>query len=706
MAAPVVLYLEDEEMMFQLVSTLLASHPTPVYRLLWAGSVAKALRILAEHQVSLIMLDLNLPDSQGIDTLDRIRAAAPLHPLLVITGQSDEEYVNQILSHGAQEFLPKGELTASALLRAMRFAGERKRGETSMLHDQQRLEKIVRERTRDMEDANQLLREQIEQRQRIEETLRQRDEESRSLLECIPMPMAVYDDQGHLMFVNPAFVQTFRWAREELIGRKLDFVPPDVLHQLPPRIEQMKRGEKVAPFETVRLTKDGERLDVVISSAPYRDSLGRQVGNIVVFHDITDLKRAEQARVESEHRYQSLVETMSEGLMEVDQNLRLVYFNESFARILGYTIDNFPATDSLLDLLNDANQQIMRNNWKRRMQGQETSYEVAWQKRDGSQAFTLVSGKPRWDRQGNFTGSIALITNITERKVLEGQLLQAQKLEAIGQLAAGIAHEINTPTQYVSDNTRFLSDSFADLTRVVVQYMSLAEQVKALAPREPALVQALAQAEALYRDIDGDYLLEEVPKAIEQTLEGLNRISTIVRSMKEFAHPGPDAKSPVDLNRAIENTITVAKNEWKYVAEVTTDLDPDLPPVPCMLGQINQVILNIIVNAAQAIEEVFHRDGDRKGQVKISTRQVDDAVEVRIADTGPGIPKTVSEHVFDPFFTTKPPGKGTGQGLAIAYRVVVDKHGGNLSFFSEEGQGATFVIRLPLQDSEQEIARP
>jgi PAS domain S-box-containing protein len=706
MSESVVLYIEDEEMIFRMVGVLLSKSLAPVYRLLWADTLAKALPILEEQEVSVILLDLNLPDSRGIDTLDRVRAAAPLHPLVVITGQTDDSNVDQILSHGAQEFLPKTELTVSALLRVLRFAQERKRGETRMLNDQQRLEKLVQDRTRDLEKANQRLRDHIEQRQRIMESLRQREEESRALLEGIPIPMAVYDDQGHLLFVNPAFIQTFRWAREELIGHKLDFVPADALHQLPARIEQMKRGEKVIPFETVRLTKDGQRLDVVISTAPLQNGLGSHIGNIVVFHDITDLKRAEQARAESEHRYQMLVETMSEGLVEVDPDLRLVYHNQSFARMLGYDADDPLSFKYLFDLMNESSRQVMASQWEKRKKGVESSYEVAWRKRDGGLAFSLVSGKPRFDEKGNFLGSIALITSITERKILEGQLLQAQKLEAIGQLAAGIAHEINTPTQYVSDNTRFLRESFADFTRAISSYMALAQRVKQTHCDDPALAQALAEAEGTYQGIDGDYLLEEVPKAIEQTQEGLSRISTIVRSMKEFAHPGPDTKNPTDLNRAIQNTITVAKNEWKYVAELVTDLDPDLPLVPCVLGQINQVILNIIVNAAQAIAETCQEGQDPKGEIRISTRQVGEAVEVRIADTGPGIPETVRGHVFDPFFTTKPPGKGTGQGLAIAYRVVVDKHGGQLDFSSQEGQGATFVITLPLQDSEKEKPRP
>jgi signal transduction histidine kinase len=227
--------------------------------------------------------------------------------------------------------------------------------------------------------------------------------------------------------------------------------------------------------------------------------------------------------------------------------------------------------------------------------------------------------------------------------------------------------------------------------------MRLAELFKQQEASDTLLAQAVQEADGLFKEADGEFLIEEVPKAIEQTLEGLERISTIVRSMKEFAHPGPDSKTPTDLNRAIENTVIVAKNEWKYVAEVATDLDPQMPAVPCVPGEINQVLLNIIVNAAHAIAGVVKEGQGSKGLIRIRTRLVGQNAEIRISDTGTGIPHAIRDRIFDPFFTTKAPGKGTGQGLAIAYRVIVDKHGGQLSVESEEGSGTTFIIRLPLE---------
>lgn len=282
----------------------------------------------------------------------------------------------------------------------------------------------------------------------------------------------------------------------------------------------------------------------------------------------------------------------------------------------------------------------------------------------------------------------------TERLLLERDLSQAQKLESIGQLAAGIAHEINTPIQFVGDNIRFLSDVFADLCVVLERHRALLVAAKTgICP--PDLIEA-CEAEAQRADLD--YVTEEIPKAISQSAEGIARVAKIVRAMKAFAHPGSEEQAGVDLNQAIESTVTVAHNEWKYVADLTTDLARDLPLIPCFLGQFNQVILNMIVNAAHAISDVVKSTG-QKGVISIMSSRVGDWAEIRITDTGSGIPDHILDKIFDPFFTTKEVGKGTGQGLAIARSVVVDKHHGTITVESQVGEGTTFIIRLPVQGS-------
>ena len=312
---------------------------------------------------------------------------------------------------------------------------------------------------------------------------------------------------------------------------------------------------------------------------------------------------------------------------------------------------------------------------------------------DQSVAVALDSGASDYIVKPWTTNVLIARVHVGARTVgLHAQLAHAQKLESIGQLAAGVAHEINTPIQYIGDNIRFLRDSVQDLLHVIDRYTALLDPSNG----EEGWAQRSADIRTAMEELEIDFVKEETPRAIEQSLEGVERVAKIVRSMKEFSHPGVEDKLPADLNRAIENTITVSCSEWKLVATVTTDLDPTLPTVPCHLGALNQVILNIIVNAAHAIGDVVGQGGGQRGTISISTSQVDTWAEIRITDTGPGIAPEHKDRIFDPFFTTKDVGVGTGQGLALAHDTIVRKHGGQLIVESEVGKGATFVLRLPL----------
>lgn len=277
--------------------------------------------------------------------------------------------------------------------------------------------------------------------------------------------------------------------------------------------------------------------------------------------------------------------------------------------------------------------------------------------------------------------------DVSERQRLELELRHAQKLESVGRLAAGIAHEINTPIQFVGDNVRFLETSFADFGRLYEAYSALVT----LARDHDDLAADLARVDEVAAEIDVDFLIDEVPTACMQTLEGINRVANIVRAMKAFGHPGTDEKTHADLNEAIGHTLIVANNEIKYVADVEKDLG-DLPTVECHLGDFNQVILNLVVNAAHAIGAA-----DRgRGTIRVSTRTEGLYAVIEVSDTGTGVPAEIADKIFDPFFTTKEVGTGTGQGLALVRTLVTDRHGGTIDFTSEAGVGTTFTVRLPL----------
>lgn len=314
---------------------------------------------------------------------------------------------------------------------------------------------------------------------------------------------------------------------------------------------------------------------------------------------------------------------------------------------------------------------------------------------DGSE-FPIEFGLAKMDHLG-WDRAVWIFNDITVRKqaelkraALERELGQTHKMEALGTLASGVAHEINTPIQYVSDNMRFLADTIGDLAGLIEKYQAVLTEVgSAGVARE-----AIDAARELEDEIDLSFLLEEAPQAVDQSLQGAKQVATIVNAIKEFSHPGEDQKVLVDLNKLIETTLTVTRNQWKYVAEVETTLAENLPELPCMPSEISQVVLNLIVNAADAIGS---GDGTGRGQIQISTKRSNEEVEIKVQDNGPGIPPEVLERIFDPFFTTKDVGKGTGQGLAIAYAIIQQKHAGTIRCTSQPGQGACFSVRLPIE---------
>jgi two-component system, NtrC family, sensor kinase len=331
--------------------------------------------------------------------------------------------------------------------------------------------------------------------------------------------------------------------------------------------------------------------------------------------------------------------------------------------------------------------------------GATQTYETTTTGPDGTALwFSSQIGAIR--RGDDIVGAVIVSQDITERKRTQAELLAARRLAVLGTLAAGVAHEINTPIQFVGDSLRFLRSAGDDLLALIETFQSLRRECLAGRP----LAEAVAAATRAEEEADLHYLRENIPQAFERCLDGLGRVTTIVRSLKEFAHPSGKDMAPADLNHAVESTLSIARNEYKYVADVDTEFG-DLPPVMCHIGEINQVVLNIVVNAGHAIADAVSGTSAR-GRLRVRTwRERDDAV-IAISDTGKGIPEAIRTRIFDPFFTTKEVGKGTGQGLAIAWTTVVDQHGGTLTFDTTVGEGTTFFIRLPIAGKPGAAAPP
>jgi PAS domain S-box-containing protein len=420
----------------------------------------------------------------------------------------------------------------------------------------------------------------------------------------------------------------------------------------------------------------------------------------------SELTRAlsEQGRLleRSEEQYQGLVEQLPGAVFitaSADDQIGLIYMSPQIERLTGLTSDECHV-DSLAIVSAvhpDDRDRVIAHVREQHSVDHSSPIEYRFVRPDGELLWVREESTSKLDEATGVRYVQGILLDITdrmrvaqERDALEADLRLAQKLEAVGQLAAGIAHEINTPIQYVGDTVTFLDEAFTDLDELVGAYGAVCAGARNGGVK-PEHLDAVAAAEEI---ADLDYLRERVPAAFGRARDGIERVSKIVGAMREFAHPPTIEMAPADLNAALESTLTVARSEYKYVADVATDLGA-LPAVVCNVGDLNQVFLNLLVNAAHAIEDVVGGT-DARGTITVTTRTDGGDAIVRIADTGTGIPADVAERVFDPFFTTKEVGRGTGQGLAIAHRIVTERHDGELTFTSTPGEGTAFEIRVPI----------
>ncbi len=420
----------------------------------------------------------------------------------------------------------------------------------------------------------------------------------------------------------------------------------------------------------------------------------------VNLHQLKLRLRAASRVLKAEKRHRMISEMASDGIVTIDSGGTIQFANGSAGAIFGSPASELIGTaftelvpDFTAERLADIGRAVAptvahARSWApmewngRHRAGRHVPLEVSF----------AESGEGTQERVVT-----AVIRDVTERKTRESQRAHVQKLESIGQLAAGVAHEINTPIQYIGDNLKFLQGAFQSMEQVLEAYRSAAEErAKEERAEEKPASERFAAVGELANSLELAYLLEETPQAIEQAIEGAGRVAEIVRAMKEFSHPGGLETAPVDLNHLLENAALISRNRWKYVADLKTDLDYRLPQVRCRAGELNQVFLNLIVNAADAIASANRSHPERKGELLISSRFDEEFAEVRVTDNGTGIPQEAQPRVFDPFFTTKGVGSGTGQGLSIAYAIVVRRHGGAIDFETEVGVGTTFVVKLPI----------
>jgi len=557
----------------------------------------------------------------------------------------------------------------------------RKKAEEALRIVNDELELRVEKRTSTLQKRSKALTREVKERRDAENLMR-------LIFNNTHDAIFIHDLKGNLLDINETTLDLYQTKRQmffqleiprDVSGRGSDF------DSFAKHWEKAMTGEEILFEWIAKHPVDDSEFDVEI--ALNKVELGGQSVIITNVHDISEQKR----RLEQQSEHQSFLNTVFEGI-----GAAIFVFDPAE----GFMVDCNSVAEQLLSLTKkESLSKSCRINVPFSSDREENLLCLDGEEQEGYEEgiLTLPDGRSLpVSRQlfdihiGGKEHLVQVVFDITQRKNLERQLSIAQKLESIGLLAAGIAHEINTPIQYIGDSIRFVKEGFKDTAELIELYDETLKKHMTEDSREAFMKVIEEQKEVL----DLDYVLDEAPKACDRAIEGVQRVASIVLAMKNFSHHGEEKPKVTDINQAIENTIIVTKNEWKYVAELETDLAQDLPLVCCLLGSINQVLLNAIVNAVHAIAETDRKE-EGEATINVSSAHEHPFVTIRIKDTGCGISKENQEKVFDPFFTTKEVGKGTGQGLAIAHDIVVNKHGGKIDIESEIGQGTTLIIQLP-----------
>jgi len=612
------------------------------------------LQEIASGHVDVALMDLFMPQMDGLALLRAIEEARTDTVSIILTGYGDVSKAVAATRLGAFDFIEKPasvQTIQKAIERAMKY-------------------RRLLMKTRTMS----LLAEQWE-----------------NTFDSWPDLVVILDEDLRVLRLNDVAASHAGCRKQDLVGRNCHEAlcgndhPVD---QCPFSIRPTPSGEPAIQLQQAAWGGHFEFTAVCLS-----DSSGCVWGSMHISRDVTNRAKASKAILRMHKQTENLLASISAVLIGVDTENRVTQWNSDAERAFG-----IEARNAIGVPFNECSipwewPRVLRHMEAVKRFGKTMRIEdFRYIRSDGQERFLTLTVNPITDDQGECSGLVVLGTDSTERKLLESQLAQAQKLESIGFLAAGIAHEINTPTQYVDSNIYFLKTAF-DGIRTHLERCSGILSKAGQEAKHRDLIEKLKSSE---RESDLEYLCREVPGAIADALEGLRRVSTIVGAMKEFSHPGKQDKTPTDINKVIESIVTVTRNEWKYVADIVKELDPALPLVPCLPDDLGQAVLNMIINAAHAIEEVVGDGSNGKGTITISTRKKKGCVEIRIQDTGSGIPEEYQSKVFDPFFTTKEVGRGTGQGLAIVHDVVVHKHGGAIRFDTELGRGTTFTVQIPL----------
>lgn len=541
----------------------------------------------------------------------------------------------------------------------------------------------------------------ITHQEKIIRAIKESEEKFRNIAQAAQDAIIMIDYNGNVSFWNKMASEIFGYSKEEIVGQNLHkkLTPEHLFADHKKNFthwQQTGKGNAIdQTIEIQALKKDRTIINVELSLSSVQ--IKNKWHAIGVVRDITKQKTIQNELIKKDYDItkahqdvQNLLSSIKSILIGVSITDTVTHWNETAELTFG-----LKANEIIGKKLTELN---LSWEWIKIYEGimdtvinQKAVYmpDIMYINQQQEKRFLGISINPIMENKKVTTGFLIYGRDITEKKTMEMELLQSQKLKSIGELASGIAHEINTPTQYVNDNMHFFKDTYSNISEILSLNLQLLESNN---KPDEEFVKKLKDKLVEY---DVKYLQDEIPLAIDQSLEGLGHISRIVKSMKSFAHPAVEQKVFTDINKSLQDTITITKNEWKYVATIETNFDEKNSQVYCYPAEIHQVFLNIIINAAHAIDDAIKNGKYKKGKINISTKMQENFFEIIISDNATGIPEEITDKIFDPFFTTKEVGKGTGQGLAISYSIIAKKHKGKLLVNSTPKEGSDFIIHLP-----------
>lgn len=682
-----ILIVDDEPAMVRMLQKMLKSNG---YSCETASNASDAKGLLAACAFKLMISDVRMPGESGLDLVRSISNKYPRLAIVIMTAEHDSQIAHAFLEAGIYGYILKP-YSIHQMLITIHNALIRRELEIKAAQMRDNLEETIRERTTTLRTT---LHDLEKQRAKAADAVRQSQDQllfMQTLIEAIPNPVFYKDKEGKYLGCNRAFEQCLGITRKDFVGKTVDELIPDESAAPHTQADDLifETGEKQVHESQIRYA-DGTMHDVQFYKAAYKNTEGQIDGLVGVMIDVTERKKQENALRKSKQRLHQILDNVGIGIALIDPDMRIQEVNlkmkEWFPHIENalrcYEIFHkparlepcagCPAQKTLLD--GTINETI------------ESADAV-----NGPRTYRMVT-TPIHDDNNEVIAIVKLMDDITDKLNMERELMQAQKMASIGQLSAGVAHEINNPTGYVSSNLTTLGGYADDLGQLIDNYQELLKALKSAAPASvPESVIALVNTiTAFEEEIEIDYIRNDLSTVINDCRGGTDRIKKIVDDLKHFAHPGQNKVQDTDINHELETTLNVVHNELKYKASVIKELG-DLPLIRANPQQLNQVFVNILVNAAQAIE--------KKGEIRIKTKCSNGQVVIQFSDTGHGIAPENIDKIFDPFFTTKEVGKGTGLGMNIVYNIV-KRHFGTIDVESKIGEGTTFTIKLPINISD------